>query len=114
MPDLADSILLVEDDHIFKSKTDFLWEFDRNLQSVLQVSGAEHIRALLIGRFESGSGITMADVIQVIDTKRELKHIPVLANLDFGHTTPCATFPIGGVVEVIADETNPRIIVKQG
>jgi muramoyltetrapeptide carboxypeptidase LdcA involved in peptidoglycan recycling len=34
-----------------------------------------------------------------------------LAIIDFGHTTPIATFPIGGTVEVHADRSVPRLTV---
>ena len=37
---------------------------------------------------------------QIGATKPELAGLPVIANVDFGHTTPTATFPIGGTVEV--------------
>jgi muramoyltetrapeptide carboxypeptidase LdcA involved in peptidoglycan recycling len=32
---------------------------------------------------------------EIIQTKKELAHIPVIANVDFGHTNPIITFPIG-------------------
>jgi muramoyltetrapeptide carboxypeptidase len=35
-------------------------------------------------------------IIKIIKSKNELSKIPVLANVDFGHTTPQITFPIGG------------------
>ena len=37
------------------------------------------------------------DTLQaIIESKRELEGIPVIANASFGHTTPQFTFPIGG------------------
>jgi len=35
-------------------------------------------------------------LVKMIRGKEELKSIPVIANADFGHTTPQFTFPIGG------------------
>ena len=32
----------------------------------------------------------------IIKTKKELDNLPVIANVDFGHTSPIITFPIGG------------------
>lgn len=37
---------------------------------------------------------------KIIKTKKELDNIPVIANVDFGHTDPKITFPIGGEVEI--------------
>ncbi|MDO8668308.1 MAG: LD-carboxypeptidase, partial [bacterium] len=41
--------------------------------------------------------------------KLELKAIPIIANVDFGHTTPRITFPIGGVVEIEAGDDSSLI-----
>jgi muramoyltetrapeptide carboxypeptidase LdcA involved in peptidoglycan recycling len=35
----------------------------------------------------------------------------VIANVDFGHTTPTATFPIGGTVEVRSDRGAPSVTI---
>ena len=32
----------------------------------------------------------------IINNKKELKNIPVLANVDYGHSTPIITIPLGG------------------
>lgn len=34
-----------------------------------------------------------------------LQGIPVLANVDFGHTSPTLTLPIGGTLQVEADDS---------
>jgi len=39
---------------------------------------------------------------KIIKTKKELNRIPIIANVDFGHTTPLITFPIGGKVRIFA------------
>jgi len=33
---------------------------------------------------------------QIVKSKKELQGLPVIGNVDFGHTTPMITFPIGG------------------
>jgi muramoyltetrapeptide carboxypeptidase LdcA involved in peptidoglycan recycling len=35
--------------------------------------------------------------------------IPIIANVDFGHTSPISTLPIGGRIEI--DTTVPRITI---
>jgi muramoyltetrapeptide carboxypeptidase len=34
----------------------------------------------------------------IINTKKELDNISVIGNVDFGHTNPRITFPVGGEV----------------
>ena len=50
-------------------------------------------------------------VNQIVASKPELSRIPVIANVDFGHTTPIITFPIGGTVSIHALKTEPRITI---
>ena len=33
---------------------------------------------------------------RILGAKKELAGKPVIANVDFGHTTPIVTFPVGG------------------
>ncbi len=94
MPSLKNSILCVEDDDMAGEK--YAKEFDRNLQSLIHQPGFSGVRALLIGRFQTHGKITDPQLRQMIKTKKELHHLPVVANLDFGHTTPMMTLPIGG------------------
>jgi muramoyltetrapeptide carboxypeptidase len=91
MPPLAGSILLLEDDYESKPGN-----FDRDLQSLIHQPGFEQVRGLVIGRFQKWSEMTAENLIAIIETKAELKGMPVIANADFGHTTPHLTFPIGG------------------
>ena len=91
MPALLDSILLLEDD--YESKP---YYFDRDLQSLIHQPGFEGVRGLMIGRFQHGSGMEQRILLKIISSKPELAGIPVIANADFGHTTPQFTFPVGG------------------
>jgi muramoyltetrapeptide carboxypeptidase LdcA involved in peptidoglycan recycling len=36
------------------------------------------------------------EILTYICNKEELKNMPIIANVDFGHTMPIVTFPIGG------------------
>jgi muramoyltetrapeptide carboxypeptidase len=40
----------------------------------------------------------------------QLSRVPVIANVDFGHTDPMITFPIGGTVEISAETDAPSSI----
>ncbi|MDX3111428.1 S66 family peptidase [Nonomuraea angiospora] len=91
MPSLDGAILIVEDD--FESHPA---RFARDLTSLLQLPDAPKIRGLAIGRFQQASGMSRPLLEQIIATQPALSRLPVLANIDVGHTTPLATFPIGG------------------
>ena len=43
---------------------------------------------------------------EMIASKPELAHIPIIANASFGHTTPIFTFPIGGRVKSFLTKKN--------
>ncbi len=96
-PDLKDSILFIEED-----EGALAHEFDRNLQSLIHLPDFSGVKGIVVGRFQKASKITNDLLIKIIKTKKELDSIPVIANVDFGHTDPKITFPIGGEVELIA------------
>jgi len=96
-----DTILMLEDCHysLMDDK-----EFLRNLQAIAQREDFSNVRALLIGRFQKESKVSRDKLEFIINSIPQIKNIPVIANMDFGHTTPIATFPIGGVCEVSEDK----------
>jgi muramoyltetrapeptide carboxypeptidase len=102
MPDLAGSILFLEDDDMAGDY--FSVEFDRNLQSIISQPGFERVRGIVLGRFQTKTDINFEKIKQIIKTKTELKNIPVACNFDFGHTYPMITFPIGGKARLTANK----------
>lgn len=97
MPSLKDVILFVEDDEMEKENT--VLTFDCDLQSLLQQKGLT-IKGLAIGRFQKASEMTREKLERIVSTKSQLKGIPIIANLDFGHSTPMITYPIGGTARI--------------
>jgi muramoyltetrapeptide carboxypeptidase LdcA involved in peptidoglycan recycling len=93
------TILSIEDDEMSNAVT-----FDRDLQSVIHQPGFENVKGIVIGRFQKVSQTTNDLLIQIIKTKKELNNLPVIANVDFGHTSPMITFPIGGEVSLEAKD----------
>ncbi|KTD86485.1 S66 family peptidase [Paenibacillus etheri] len=91
MPSLKNSILFLEDDYESSPVT-----FDRDLQSLIHQPDFQHVKGLVIGRFQQGSRMTKDLLIKIITSKEELSDIPVVADVDFGHTSPMITFPVGG------------------
>ncbi len=108
MPDIRNCILFVEDDGVSDKVT-----FDRDLQSLMQLPGAKSIKALVIGRFQKESDISMDILERIIRSKKELKKVPIIANVDFGHTYPMITYPIGGEASIkIGNESAELKIIK--
>ena len=95
MPNLKNSILFIEDDDTSKYV-----DFDRNLQSLIHLPSFGGVKGIVIGRFQKASEMTNEKLIKIIKSKSELKNIPVIANVDFGHTSPIITFPIGGEASI--------------
>lgn len=109
MPKADDIVLFLEDDNIMGDY--FIYEFDRNFQSLLQAYGTERIKGVVFGRFDDSCKMS-ADVVKRIITNKLPDDIPVLFGVDFGHVFPILTFPTGGKVRIEATN-NPLIeIIK--
>ena len=99
MPDIRDKVLFIEDDNIMGEY--FSYEFERNLQSLLQIDGANTVRGIVFGRFEDNCGMTLERITDIVRDKVPAD-IPVIFGIDFGHIFPIITFPIGGTVKITA------------
>lgn len=106
-PHLENSILFLEDDYESQPH-----HFDRDLQSLCLMPAFKQVKGLVIGRFQKASGMTKELLHAIIRTKKELRSIPVIAGVDFGHTSPMITFPIGGhvIINATQDKVNITII----
>ena len=104
MPSIKNSILFLEDDSESK-----LHHFDRNLQALIHQPDFSEVKGMIIGRFQKLSEATGEKIIKMIKTKKELENIPVAANLDFGHTYPLFTFPIGGRARMSVKNNNVKL-----
>ncbi len=98
MPNISNSILFIEDDYMAGSF--FGVEFNRNLQSLIHQPNFAKVKGIVIGRFQKKAEMTIDKLKFIIQTKKELKSIPIIANVDFGHSNPLVTFPIGGKVKI--------------
>lgn len=103
MPHNDNAILFIEDDELTNPVS-----FARDLTSILQSLGI--IKGLLIGRFQNVSKMTEEQLLFILNKHPLLKEIPVLYNLDFGHTQPICTLPIGGKVRLEANKRKIQLI----
>lgn len=111
LPLVEDAVLFIEDDNI--AGDFFVFEFDRNLESLIQAFGIGRIKGIVFGRFESSCKLTLETVKQIISNKKQLSNIPVLFNVDFGHVRPFFTFPIGGKVVIDTYKNPPSIQIVE-
>ena len=95
MPDIANTILFMEENYIMDYK-----DVQNELQSILHYLGAKSIKGLMIGRFQRETGMTRDLLTKIIKSKKELESVPVIANVDFGHTAPMLTLPVGGTISM--------------
>lgn len=92
IPTLQDAILFVEEDEVETSAT-----VDRFFTQLRHIGAFSKIKGMLIGRFNSKVGFTREDSLEdIVRIATEGYDFPILYNLDFGHTDPMLTIPIGG------------------
>lgn len=98
------TILFIEDD-----EESHLLTFERNLQALINQDDFKNVKGLVIGRFQNNSKVTREKLEFILKNKPELSKMPIIANIDMGHTTPIATIPLGGKAEITFDG---RIILE--
>ena len=108
MPDLKDSILFLEDDSESQPH-----HFDRNLQSLIHQPGFAGVKGIVFGRFQGESHMTFDLLKQIIKSKKQLAHIPIVGNVDFGHTSPIITFPVGGIVSMNVSKEKTELTILE-
>lgn len=112
-PSLKNAILFIEE-AAWQSKSEPDPALvDRDLQSLLHNPQFREVKALVLGRFQAASKMTREKLLAILKSKRELRGLPIIANVDFGHTNPKITFPIGGEARIVADSKNPKIEITR-
>lgn len=110
MPNIANKVLFLEDDDM--AGKIFLMEFDRNLQSLIHMPEFKTVKGIVIGRSQKATEMNREKWIKLIKNKPELENIPVIAGVDFGHSTPIITFPIGGYAKLEAKNNNVKLTIR--
>lgn len=107
MPSLNDAIAFIEVTGDLQAH-----HFDRLLVSLIQQPDFKNVKGIVIGRFQKDSKMTAQVLTEIIKSKKELGHLPVLAGVDFGHTNQIITFPVGGRVELTVAGENSKLIIE--
>ncbi len=105
-PNLKNSILFLEDDYENEPQ-----HIDRNIQALILDGYFEYIKGLVIGRFQEQTQMNKKLLKKIIETKKELRGIPILANVDFGHTVPKITYPFGGRARLIVKKYSSELTI---
>lgn len=84
------------------------YDWDRELAHFLQIY--PDLAGLVIGRFPKEEGMTEEILHFILDKYPLLQHIPVIYDVDFGHTQPIFTFPLGGDVALSTDPLRLTIL----
>jgi muramoyltetrapeptide carboxypeptidase len=86
-------------------------EFSRRFESLLQLPNfRKNLKGLIIGRFQPDSKVTQNNIESIVASK-QLGDIPIISGVDFGHTLPMVTLPIGGVLNIdTGSKTKLKII----
>ena len=97
LPDAC--VLVIEDD--LESQPH---HFDRRQHFLLQHLAHEgtSVLGVAIGRLQRESRMTR-DLLRAIVDIPALHGLPIVANIDYGHTSPMITLPIGGEIELRVD-----------
>ncbi|WP_338998031.1 S66 peptidase family protein [Lactococcus formosensis] len=105
LPEVESPILFLE-----LSEGGIPLEFSRYLAQILEIH--TDVSGLVIGRFPTDTEISEEILYYILDKFPILKTIPVIYDVDFGHTQPIFTFPLGGIAEI---STDPMVIqISQG
>jgi muramoyltetrapeptide carboxypeptidase len=93
-PPLENTILFLECPSEGRST---LMNLDMAVRALTLQPGFSGVRGIVIGRNARDSRIDRERMTAMINNVPALAKMPVIANCDFGHTTPILTLPIGGL-----------------
>ncbi|TWF42869.1 muramoyltetrapeptide carboxypeptidase LdcA involved in peptidoglycan recycling [Chitinophaga polysaccharea] len=98
LPSLNNAILFVEICERYRK--DSAGKLMQYLNSLLLQKGADELQGLIVGRFYHQEGVLENELYEMLLSHPLLQHIPIITNVDIGHTTPMVTLPIGGRVSI--------------
>lgn len=104
LPGLAGAVLFIEDDAGATGPS-----VARELTALLQQPGSDAIAGVVFGRFQRATGMSRELLQSIVAAQPRLAGLPVIANVDFGHTFPMHTFPVGGAARIEVDATDGAI-----
>lgn len=98
-PNIRNCILYIEENHLIDHKG-----VQKEIQEIINHPDGDKIAGIIIGRFQTQTGMSRELVTRMIRSKKEFNHIPVVANVDISHTAPMASIPFGGRIKLKVDD----------
>lgn len=89
-PNLKNSILFIEDDEEENPST-----IQRMLRQLKQTGAMKHVKGLVFGRFQEKSELSKKKLKGILTRVFGKLNIPIMASVDFGHTDPMLSLPLG-------------------
>lgn len=105
-PDIKKKVLFVEEDE--STDTQMVHRFFTHLSQIIDLNS---LKGICIGRFMSQTGFSEKDPEEEVykDVFKDV-NIPIIYNLDFGHTDPLFTIPLGGEAEIDTSKNLLKIL----
>lgn len=110
-PDLSGKIIFIEE--VCEDASTFYRIFDMRLKTLLLNPTFKNVKGVVIGRLPKVLPDPVENIIKIVRSKKELSNIPVLYGVDFGHTTPIITIPIGGLCYMACDKNLPALSISE-
>jgi muramoyltetrapeptide carboxypeptidase LdcA involved in peptidoglycan recycling len=99
MDDFKDSILFLEENKVIDYRG-----IQKEVQQILNHPSGMKIKGIVFGRFQRESKMSRKKIHGMVSKMEELHNIPVVANVDCGHTAPMMTFPFGGKISMKVEQ----------
>lgn len=108
MPKVENSLVFLE--NYYETRPEV---FDRLFHHFLQSGFFSSCNGLILGRPETAAGFSVEDSIaDIVVPATENLGIPILSELDFGHTDPLLTIPLGVKAELDTENKKVRLLEK--
>ncbi|MFH0714274.1 MAG: LD-carboxypeptidase [Candidatus Diapherotrites archaeon] len=106
LPKISNPLVFLEEDHEGRPVI-----FDRQFHQLLQAGFFKNAQGLLLGRTETAAGFSLQDSLaRIVLPATQKAGIPVLSEMDFGHTDPLLTIPLGIRAELDATSKKVRLL----
>jgi muramoyltetrapeptide carboxypeptidase len=106
MLDLNNAILFLEDDADESAST-----VQRMLQHMKCAGCLDNIKGIVFGRFQEKSSVSREDIHFVLNNVFGAVTFPVISNVDFGHTDPLLSLPLGKEVTLDTDMLKISVVL---
>ncbi len=106
-PEMQGRVLFVEEDEVESPGT-----VDRMFTQARQMGVFDEIAGLVIGRFPESVGLSDEGLDELLARTLQGYDVPVMVDVDFGHTDPRITYPLGVRCQIDAGVGELKLVEK--